>query len=252
MAMFDHLIFSARQPDCLLALLPYNNGCVINPLRQGFMYPVFNSSENGSWAQRHGLITPSNIANTESYFASADPTKRSHIVTPLDFQNNSSSKTFIVKACCPRSNAGVLRINPFFSQGNHSGNAKYFVVQFSLWENTTDTRLRGYISNNEGIGIGTNAIVDESVHSNWHVFAMVVEHNQAANMVYIRLYWNGVQIASRSSAFFSWNVMLLEPHIPDKVAVRLDTDVKYIANTKIAWALIFDRALPTEEIQLFK
>jgi hypothetical protein len=254
MGMNSYLLEAARRSDCLFALLPCNGGSVISPLRQDTgVYPVKNTRPDGSWAERNGLIELKNILYQDNVFSSFDESAIAQINTPLDFKGNNKSKTFIGKFKILRAKENRLYIHPFFSQGYFPGGKNDQVFNFTLWENATNKYLSFDMTMDDGSRLSTTYIVDVDFFDKEHILAAVYDINYEENTTKIYLY-SDQKLLKRitKNMALPWTTTPHESYYNYPAAIRTDVDLRYKCNDKLFWAMIFDSALPAEEIVMFK
>ena len=250
MAVSDKIIRAAARPDCLLAFFTCYQGMLLNPLISNTnMYPVPGSNTEGSWAYRNGLFQMTNITFSADGANSVNPNNLANLNFPLDLQGNNRNKTFIVRAYCPKNQADSLKVHPLISQGQHTGIISGQVFHFSLWEYPTSANLRGYANTGQASLVGGSSKFENHEFNQFHTFAMTVSFNSNAT-VKIQIFMNGSLRASFVGNGTSFaTITTPSTIIPNNLAVRLDTTVKYIANNTVAWALVFDSALSESEIK---
>ena len=249
MALNNYLLQRVRKKDCLIALLPCNGGSVINPLKPGDVSP--NSSDQGSWAERNGLITTENIIIKDNVFTAADPTKPAAIKTRLDMQQNSTAKTFIAQAVFHNLDSGPMRVSPLFNQGSYLMDSKFYV--FNL--NFRQIAATGYFNISYALSNNTKANTSYIVSGNFydipHTVAFVYDPIPDSGTASIKFYLDTILVNQRTIEHVPWNT-LPPPYEAQTLGIREDFSAQYISDNQLAWAVIFDSALSAEEIVLFK
>ncbi|MBE6379641.1 MAG: hypothetical protein E7047_01785 [Lentisphaerae bacterium] len=244
MAMIDHAIRAANRSDCLLALFPYQNGALFNALPSAGAF-------DRSWQNTNCWLTPDNIQVAPQGFSALDPTQLAGIKTHLDLRNNQTGKTFIVKAFCPSHSDSDLHIHALITQGSHSGGASLQTFQFVIWERPGDFKLRGYIVNSNAAFAGTAGNLSAADFDSFHIFAMTVDMESRPGKMLIKLYKDGQLQASTTQVYSPWNSPV-DGSLTGNLAVRQDSDQKYVAGNTVQWAMVFDSVLTQSELQLFR
>ena len=254
MGMNSYLLEAARRPDCLYALLPHNGGSVISPLRQDSgVYPAKNAGNEGSWAERNGLIELKNILYQDNTFSSLDESSIAKINTPLNLQGNTSSKTFIGKFKIVQSGQEKLSLHAFFSQGYFPGSATLQVFSIILWDDEPTKYFKLLIAFDAGNKLSATSIVDVDFFNKEHIIALVCDIDAEQNITVAYLYCDQkmlVRVSSNSAV--KWSTKPVSPYNTYPLAIRSDVDLRYLCNDKLYWAMIFDSALTAEEIAMFK
>lgn len=250
MPLYDNIITASRRPDCLLALLPGNDGMLLNPLRPGSsMYPNSEvAADSPSWAVRNGLLEMKNIKTAGGRFASQDSTQIASVNTRLDLSGNNSSKTFIARAYCPRHDDGKLHIHAFITQGIHSGAAANCVLMFSIWEYADRAIIRGYCCTDQYSWLGRDGNLELSEFDQEHTFAVSFDYDNYPDRIQTSIFVDGVLRAQVFHTQKPWNTLVTSDYT-NTVAIRNDTAVNFIADHSVSWALIFDSLLRPTEIQ---
>lgn len=242
----------AKDSSCLLAVDALQGGRWLSCIKPDGVQPSAPSGE-GTWEERTGLLTKTNVRTDRGVFRAADDTKVAGIATPLDFRGNTTSKTFIVRAFCPAHDPASekLYIHPFFTQGAIERGASFYTFQFSIWEDRRSgrpTRLMPTISiGNDSPGANVNGA--EIYLDQWHTYAMVIDYN--GGNCYIRVFVDGVLLQEKTvSGTPVWNTPTATTTQETTVGIRRDPNASDYAGslTRISAALIFDRALTQPEI----
>lgn len=242
----------AKDPSCLLAVDALQGGRWLSILKPEGVQPAAPSGE-GTWEERTGLLTLTNITTSGGVFRAENDSKVSGINTPLDFRGNTTSKTFIVRAFCPAHDPASekLYIHPFFGQGLVSGSSSQYTFQFSLWED----RRAGYNIHLRSVVSAGTTVYEANVRNaepyleQWYTYAMVVDYR--GDNCYIHTFVDGTMIAERTvSGTPVWNTPAATTTQETTVSIRRDPNSSYYAGslTKVSAALIFDRALTQPEI----
>ena len=252
MALSNYLLQRVRLPDCLFALLPCGGGCVINPLKLGSdIYPEFGSSDQDSWAERNGLITTSNITIKDNAFTAADPTRSAAIKTQLNMQNNSTAKTFIARALFHNINDGKTHISPLFNQGIYLLDSKFYVFNLNFRQLASSNYFNISYSLINNTKASNTYMVKNSFFDQFHTVAFVYEPIPNSGTAEIKLYIDSKLVNQKTIEHIAWRTPD-PPYNNYTLGIREDFDDLYISNNQLAWAVIFDSALSTEEIALFK
>ena len=267
MAMQTFAMHSASRDDCLIALFGNCGGSVLNHMRENSaVCPVPGSAEDGSWAVRNGVISPLRLKITENGFEDADPndglpisgnTHQPRIVTQLDFRNNRTSKTFVVKALCFSHNSKYTRvINPLVSQGhNMTDTPSTMVFKFMLEEprgaSNANCHLMLVDQNNKAFSV--KAEIEKSELNKFHVYCMTADYDSEPGKLHVKIYIDGVLRASDSRESFAWSLTMYDNEVvPKLVGLRMAvTGMPMRVDNVLHYALIFDSALSADEIAKF-
>ncbi len=252
MAISDYMLMAAQRSDCLLAVVPANGISLVNPLRQdAALLQVDPQSADSSPAERSGFVQRQNIISENGFFQSADPTIPAAILTPLDMCGNQTSKTFIAKVCCRAKKDGKLHITPIFTQGFYPGGATVQTFHITVWETASNSHIHtGVVLDNGEIKILT-ALTNDDFFDSFHVISVVFDYNNSNNTARQIIYIDGKMCNIGTCSNLPWHTPIT-PYSDMRVNIRGEINTQYITDSYLTWAIVFDSALPPEEIQLFK
>lgn len=241
----------AKDPSCILAVDALQGGRWLSCIKPDGVQPSAPSGE-GTWEERTRLLTLTNITTAGGVFRAADDAKVAGIATPLDFRGNTTSKTFIVRAFCPAHDpdSGKLYIHPLLGQGQIGYGNAYSVFSLAIWEDfrtagNPKIMLVGRIEG-ENSSVGNYAFPENALDS-WHVFSMIVDYDSSPGNMILSRYIDRILLNTETVAaqnFGSGAASSMSEH----VGIREDPVITWLADTRVAAALIFDRALTQPEI----
>lgn len=239
----------AKDSSCILAVDALQGGRWLSCIKPDGVQPASPSGE-GTWEQRTGMLTFTNINSSDGVFHAANDAKVAGINTPLDFRGNTTSKTFIVRAFCPAHDpdSNRLYLHPLIGQGNIGTGATGFTFHLSIREDRQSGLIQVYpVVSNGSVFYSAYADASELLDS-WHVFAFSVEHLPESTI--LRSFVDGVQVGSSSAPAFAWGTPTATTTQETTVGIRRDPNASFYAGslTRISAALIFDRALTQLEI----
>ena len=241
----------AVDPACLLAVDAVDGARWLSPLHTGGIKPS-KPVGSGAWAIRSGLLALKNITAESGVFSIMNASATGGVVTPLDLRGNTTSKTFVCKAHCPRhTDDGNLYSHTFISQGYVWGAISYYCCGFFLREDyragARSLSLYCIYSGATAAQGMMAAAVSENVLGRDCVLAGVIDMERKRVSGYI----DGALIATVPISGEPWRTEIDQAShlVPvDRVAIRQDQHANFLAHDNVAAALIYDNALSASQV----